>query len=244
MIISNSKNFIFIHLEKCGGTSIEVALEPHLSIEDIILGSTKFGEEVQNAYVRRFGMNTVDKNWVWKHSNADNIKKHLGDEIYNSMYKFATVRNPIQIVKSLYFYSKKHVDPILKRIENPHDWLYAEQYPHQWAIGETFMLNYAISEIKGGKLDMFAELFLKSGHQISVPQILRTGKDVELFDIAFINNSWEQILEKINISNAPLIPLNASPRNEINLSLNMEEKIKHHFKLDYESIPQLIRTDW
>ena len=48
-------------------------------IEDIILGSTKFGEEIQNAYVRRFGINTVDKNWVWKHSNADNIKKYLGN---------------------------------------------------------------------------------------------------------------------------------------------------------------------
>ena len=65
-----------------------------------------------------------------------------------------------------------------------------------------------------------------------------------IMDESDVFNFKEQILEKINISDAPLIPVNASPRNEITLSLNMEEKIRNHFKLDYESIPQLIRTDW
>ena len=45
MIISYSKNFIYLHLEKCGGTSIENAIVPFLNKNDIQVGSLNFEED-------------------------------------------------------------------------------------------------------------------------------------------------------------------------------------------------------
>lgn len=41
MIISHSHKFIFIHISKCGGTSITNALLPYLGENDLVLGSSK-----------------------------------------------------------------------------------------------------------------------------------------------------------------------------------------------------------
>jgi hypothetical protein len=50
MIISKSKNFVYINLEKCGVTSIESALEPYLLPTDILLGSTAKGEKLEYSF--------------------------------------------------------------------------------------------------------------------------------------------------------------------------------------------------
>jgi len=50
MILSNSKKYIFVHIPKCAGTSITRAIAPSCEWNDIILGSTEFGNEIQNAY--------------------------------------------------------------------------------------------------------------------------------------------------------------------------------------------------
>src|SRR5215469_2544795 len=57
MIISHSRRFIFVHIHKAGGTSVEQALDPHLAWNDLILGGSQFGEKIQGAYQKRFGLN-------------------------------------------------------------------------------------------------------------------------------------------------------------------------------------------
>ena len=44
MIICHSRKYVFIHIHKTGGTSVESALEPTLHWNDLLLGSTPFGE--------------------------------------------------------------------------------------------------------------------------------------------------------------------------------------------------------
>ena len=62
MILGKHKHFIFIHLEKCGGTSVENALAPYLLWDDIIMGSTHFGEQLQAFYFNYHGHQNVKAN--------------------------------------------------------------------------------------------------------------------------------------------------------------------------------------
>ena len=50
MILSFNRQFAFVHVHKCAGTSIEVALAAHLAPNDLVLGSTPGGERLQPVF--------------------------------------------------------------------------------------------------------------------------------------------------------------------------------------------------
>lgn len=246
MIISESKNFIFIHLEKCGGTSIEVALEPFLSWDDIIMGSTEFGTAVQVAHVKRSAKYGRYGEILTKHSTAYDIQKYLGEK-YNTMYKFATVRNPIDLMTSLYFYSKKIVDLFLasEDIKDLVRWSVLNM-PEHWKNSEVYLLNYVLSEIDNTGIDGFVRRMVSSKHSSSNPQIWRIDDSVELFDISNIGDRWDEILNKIGIEDyVPLEKANASKRDKtIAMSGKTRDIIKKHFKADYQWIPLRTGVEW
>jgi hypothetical protein len=99
MIISLNKRYVFVHIHKCAGTSIEIALAKSLRHNDIVLGSTKSGEKYQEFFKRTIGLN--------KHSTAQEARQFLGDAMYAKFYKFAFVRHPIERLHSLYSYALK-----------------------------------------------------------------------------------------------------------------------------------------
>ncbi|MEL6439224.1 MAG: sulfotransferase family 2 domain-containing protein [Cyanobacteria bacterium J06621_8] len=94
MIISHSKKFIFIHIQKTAGTSVTRYLNNYLNYQDMIVGGTKYGEKIQPLIKERFKMH--------KHSNAQSIKTITGDELWNSYFTFSFVRNPWDRMVSLY----------------------------------------------------------------------------------------------------------------------------------------------
>ena len=96
--ISNSQQFIFVHLHKCGGTSVERALGDRLMWNDVMLGSSPYGEQLQQLYKPKFGLD--------KHSSAADIKALVGDELWDSYFTFATVRHPFDRIVSYYSYIK------------------------------------------------------------------------------------------------------------------------------------------
>jgi hypothetical protein len=96
MLIYHSLKVIFVHLHKCGGTSIEFAFEPFQKYNDIILGSTTLGDAIDGPYHSRFGL--------WKHSSAQEILEVVGPQIWTDYYKFAVVRNPFERIASIYRY--------------------------------------------------------------------------------------------------------------------------------------------
>jgi hypothetical protein len=94
MIISNSRRFIFIHIHKTGGTSIERALDAHLAWNDIILGGSVYGERIQGPYSKRFGLN--------KHGTLVDVERVCGSAQIEDYFTFALVRNPLSRMCSMY----------------------------------------------------------------------------------------------------------------------------------------------
>jgi hypothetical protein len=94
VIISNSLKFIYIHIHKAGGTSMEIGLGPHLKWNDLSLGGTVFGEKINEAYRERYRLN--------KHSSVSEVEIICGSEILDEYYVFSTVRHPVNRIYSLY----------------------------------------------------------------------------------------------------------------------------------------------
>lgn len=94
MIICHSRQFIFIHIHKTGGTSIERALDPHLAWNDLILGGSAFGEKIQQPYTKKFGLS--------KHSSVSEIEAICGEELVRRYRTFSLVRHPVSRMCSLY----------------------------------------------------------------------------------------------------------------------------------------------
>lgn len=83
-MISNSKKFIFIHVNKTAGTSINSCLIRYAS--KIEVGST---QEIPGP----------------EHWDASEYKEYLGSTTFKEYFKFAFVRNPWARMLSTYFFS-------------------------------------------------------------------------------------------------------------------------------------------
>jgi hypothetical protein len=94
MIISHSKRFIFVHIHKAGGTSVEQALDPFLAWNDLILGGSPLGERMQAPYKKKFGLN--------KHSAVSEIETVCGPRYLEEYFVFSLVRHPLARVCSIY----------------------------------------------------------------------------------------------------------------------------------------------
>ena len=247
MIISKSKNFVYIHLDKCGGTSIETALEPFLSWSDIIIGSTPFGEKLFSAYQEKH-------NSLKKHSNALDIKNFIGDD-WNSMYKFATVREPEKIMISLYFYVKNmleyHIDSrSLKDIthvayenKNKKEIFFLN---NKAFTDDPYFFYFIKSSIDKTYIDGFIKNIINSKFDVSKTQISRIDDTVDLYDIDDISNNWNNILKKLNIvDDVELKKLNKSNKpNNIYLKEETVNLIREHFADDYTLIPKRTGQNW
>jgi hypothetical protein len=101
MILSNSRGFTFIHIHKAGGTSVEKAIEPFLGWQDIILGSSVYGEKINDAYRVRFKLD--------KHSSVADVEMVCGRKYVEDFYLFSLVRHPVGRMCSLYNFVAKVV---------------------------------------------------------------------------------------------------------------------------------------
>lgn len=94
MIISTSRNFAFVHVPKCAGTSMTRALRKTLSVNDIfVAGSLKEAPAARQLFRERLGLE--------KHSTASQMMDLLGGDVWRSLFSFAFVREPLDRLFSL-----------------------------------------------------------------------------------------------------------------------------------------------
>ncbi|MGH1413628.1 MAG: sulfotransferase family 2 domain-containing protein [Pelagimonas sp.] len=101
MIISNSRKFIYVHIPKCGGTSVSSFLEERLLPQDMTLNlspSDGWGAYL-NAVEKKYGLN--------KHSTAQEIAKAVQPDNFKDYFVFTFCRNPFARAYSIFTFTKR-----------------------------------------------------------------------------------------------------------------------------------------
>lgn len=253
MIISPSRKFIFIHLEKCGGTSVETALQPYLHWSDIIIGSTTYGERYQQNLYDRYSIEEVNKDMLWKHSTAQQIEHFILPENWKEYKKISVVRDPIDLVRSLYFFSQTSVKYHIGRV-NKQRWkemLRTKNFPNAWPYTEGYVHAYADSVVNGSGINGFTKYILDKNFPFIQPQSDRLSskrnKDLGLVkDLSMLNEEWQDVLDAAGIEdNVCLEKLNQSDKEEnLDMSLKTKKLIKKHFVKDYLILPKYTGVHW
>ena len=131
MLISHTYKFIFVHIQKTGGSSIEYVLR---QFDPTALREIPHERDPQNLLKGR-------------HVFARDIRDYLGSKIWNSYFKFAFVRNPWDRLVSWYNMIKLRGD---QRTTPNNFWRYVLTHSHNF---ETFIKNCTdiITQLDGDK---------------------------------------------------------------------------------------------
>lgn len=131
MIVSHKHKFIFIKTFKTGGTSAEILLSRYTGPEDIL---SELGED-EGVRTRLTGKSAQGPGWsldrlkrttlrgllkgkigqeIREHAKAHQVRKMVGETVWNEYFKFTIVRNPYDRMISRYYYSKSREGSVIR----------------------------------------------------------------------------------------------------------------------------------
>jgi|TARA_B100000085_G_scaffold283532_1_gene314399 hypothetical protein len=99
MIISHKHKFIYFKAKKVAGTSTEILLSDLVDKEDIVTPITK-GDSSTHQPRNYIGFRN--------HSTPNHIRNKIGENKFNSYYKFISIRNPFDRVVSWYWWQNRN----------------------------------------------------------------------------------------------------------------------------------------
>ena len=102
-MLSLKHHFLFIHIPKTAGNSIQQVLDKYADENIVAVKPWQDGVEDFEIVSKKYGTS--------KHSTLREYRKILGKLDYKSLYKFTVVRNPWDRAISTYFYTKKYRQP-------------------------------------------------------------------------------------------------------------------------------------
>ncbi len=119
MLVSHEHNFIFVHIAKTAGSSIQDALEPF---------ADRMPGDRWSRFKSKAGIVTNPESTYWpKHADYRFVRKRLGSEAYDRMFTFAFVRNPWDLLVSSYHYIQRnqehHRNAKIGRLESFDDYI-------------------------------------------------------------------------------------------------------------------------
>src|ERR1043166_7912897 len=100
-MISFQKRFLFVHIPKTAGNSIQSILREYSQDEIVALRGEQDG-------IERFGLRNP-KYKIKKHSTLVEYRTALGEARFRDLYKFTCVRNPWDRMVSYYFTPTQNV---------------------------------------------------------------------------------------------------------------------------------------
>jgi hypothetical protein len=186
MMISVEHNFLFVHVNKVAGNSIVEALR-RMTLDRAARTNIRLDEIAQavgTRLQRRTGLNVRIHNpfykdkykFVPKHISASEIRKLIGADYYDKLYKFAFVRNPWDRVVSRYHYARGHGSH--KLYDEVSSMRNFEEYV-EWAVAETkpFLQTNVLCDEDGsilvdfvGRFESLADDFSTVCNRIGLPQ--------------------------------------------------------------------------
>lgn len=152
MIISHKHKFIFVKTRKTAGTSIEVTLSKYCGPNDVVteINPPEAGHEPRNFWIDQ------DRGVkFYNHMPATEIRALVGDETWNSYYKFCVERHPYLKTISL-FHMHRHHAAGNKAQYTFERWLRPENVPSDFFMyadaNDKLMVDRVIrfKDLKGG----------------------------------------------------------------------------------------------
>jgi len=212
-VISHEKNFIFIHIPRCAGNSIEKVLE-------------KWSKELRSASaLQRQGFRP---NFSERHFTLN----QYADEVdISKFFSFAIVRHPLTRMRSIYKWGIEIMPKIIRgesaNFKNHHTW--KSKSFDEWVQSEEWMRSrQVIYKNKKGKI---IPAFNKTQREwLCINNKIRIDYYGKFEDL---NNSWGYVCNKLNI-NEPLPFMHSTSNSNIDCSKKTQAIIENHFKEDYE----------
>jgi len=197
-MISLQNNFLFIHVPKTGGSSIQTLLKKYSEDQLVPVGKGEEGFEISNA-----------KYNITKHSTLSHYKSVLDSKTYSKLFKFAIIRNPYERMISYYF--------------SPHwcgniEW---NKNAFLRLIKKTPTLRHYICETS-----LIAKQFSHLGINININKKRKIDSDIDfLMKFEHLEDDFKLVCEKLGIPYSPIPKIYAS--NRLHYSEYYDDHLKY-----------------